>query len=84
MRTIPINGNVLVCRVKKEKTSNLLYSKEEYYPFYCILQMSEDLENSNLKIGDYVHIHFRGYFHEIEEDVFIVSYKDLVAYILDK
>jgi len=84
MKTIPMNGNVLVSRVKIDKQSNLLLSKDEYHSFYCILRMSEDLEDSNLKTGDYVHISYRAYFQEVEEDTFIVSYKDLMAYILDK
>jgi len=85
MQIVPINGNVLVQRWKKENRSSLLLAKEEYEPFYCIMCMAEDLsEVPFLKTGESVYINYRAYFQEVGEDLYIVSYKDIIGYVLDK
>lgn len=85
MQIVPINGNVLVQRWKKENKSSLLLAKEEYEPFYCIIGLADDLcDVPHLKTGECVYLSVRSYPQEVGENMYMISYKDIIGYVLDK
>ncbi len=85
MQIVPINGNVLVQRCKKKPNGSLLLAKEEYESYYCILSMADELSDvPHLKTGECVYLNNRCYPQELGEDIYMVLYKDIIGYLLDK
>jgi len=81
----PINKNLMVCRVKRVPAPKgcLLGIFPEHEPFYFILAMSNDLDDTELNVGDAVYLNPR-YLNEISEDTYLIPYNQIFAYLWTK